>query len=93
MYNFRTMYIFNLTYVYAINLANFINQIITRIYTYCIQIKRLITDQFCITEDCLNKLHEHLTKITFVKTICLSIFLAYFKHCGPADNQFKSSAM
>ena len=36
--------------------------------------KKLLTDQFCITEDCLNNLHERLTKITFVKTICLSIF-------------------
>ena len=48
--------------------------------------KKLLTDQFCITEDCLNKLHERLTKITFVKTIRLSTFLAYFKHCTCSIN-------
>ena len=26
-------------------------------------IRRLLTDQFCVTKDCLNKLHECLTKI------------------------------
>ena len=40
---------------------------------YCMYIyKRLLTDQFCITK-------ERLTKITFVKTICLSIFFGLFQ--------------
>ena len=37
-------------------------------------VHRLLTDHFYITEDCLNKLHEYPNKITFIKTICLSIF-------------------
>ena len=41
--------------------------------------KKLLTYQFCITEDCLNKLCECLTKITFVKTICLSMFFGLFQ--------------
>ena len=47
---------------------------------YCIYMyKKLLTDQFRITEDCLNKFHECLTKITFVKTICLNIFFGLFQ--------------
>ena len=67
------------SYMYAINLINFINQTYYT-YTHCMYIyKRLLTDQFCITEDCLSKLHECPTKITFVKTICLSIFFGLFQ--------------
>ena len=57
--------------LYSINLANYLTDLlhISILYVY-----RLLTDHFYITEDCLNKLHEYPTKITFVKTICLSIF-------------------
>ena len=43
---------------------------------YILHVYRLLIDQFCITEDCLNKFHKRLTKITFVKTIRMS--LTYF---------------
>ena len=42
-------------------------------------IYELLADQFCVTEACLNKLHERLTKITFVWTLCPSIFFGLFQ--------------
>ena len=37
----------------------------THICMHILLYKKLLTDQFYITEGCLNKLHEHLTKIYF----------------------------
>ena len=42
-----------------------------------LHVYRLLTDQFCITEDCLNKFHKCLTKI--YKTIGLSILFGLFQ--------------